>query len=119
MALIDVKEYYYTMLGQYIEAKEDLKDFERAFAEGYVTEDKLENVKEDLANIKNNLGRIQYIMYLFELPKKKKNKERFKANSALTKYFEENNLNTKAIQDENNSVLNHLRKELKNLSETK
>lgn len=119
MALMDVKEYYYTMLSQYVEAKEDLKDFEQAFADGYVTEDRLESIKEDLANIKNNLDRIQYIMYLFELPRKKKNKTRFVANSALTKYFEENNLNTKAIQDENTSVLNHLRKELKNLSESK
>lgn len=120
MALIDVKEYYYTMLNQYLEAKEDLKDFEKALQDGYVTEDKLEIVKEELDNLKSNLDRIQYIMYLFEQPKNKKKKKVFTtANTSLEKYFAENKLNLKAIEDENSSTLTHLRSELKKLEGTK
>ena len=32
MAVKDVKRYYYTMLGQFLEMKADLADFEQAFA---------------------------------------------------------------------------------------
>ena len=52
MALIDVKEYYYTMLNQYLEAKNDLKDFESALHDGYITEDRLVGVQEEVEKLK-------------------------------------------------------------------
>lgn len=42
MAIIDVKRYYYEVLNQYLEMKEDIADFEEALKAGYITEDKLE-----------------------------------------------------------------------------
>ena len=44
MAIKDVKVYFYNMLGQYLEMKEDLKDFDQALQDGHITEDKLEEV---------------------------------------------------------------------------
>ena len=58
MALIDVKEYYYTMLNQYLEAKNDLKDFESALQDGYITEDRLVGVQEEVEKLKSNLDSI-------------------------------------------------------------
>ena len=42
MAVKDVKRYYYAMLNQYLEMKADLTDFEQAFADGFITEDQIE-----------------------------------------------------------------------------
>ena len=118
MALIDVKEYYYTMLNQYLEAKNDLKDFESALQDGYITEDRLVGVQEEVEKLKSNLDRIQYIMYLFELPKRKGKKAKFiAANEELEKYFTEHKVNLKSITDENTSTLTGLRAEIKKLKE--
>ena len=118
MALIDVKEYYYTMLNQYLEAKNDLKDFESALQDGQITEDKLVGVQEEVEKLKSNLDRIQYIMYLFELPKRKGKKAKFiEANEELEKYFAEHKVNLKSITDENTSTLTGLRSEIKKLKE--
>lgn len=118
MALIDVKEYYYTMLNQYLEAKNDLKDFESALQDSYITEDKLVGVQEEVEKLKSNLDRIQYIMYLFELPKRKGKKAKFiVANEELEKYFAEHKVNLKSITDENTSTLTGLRAEIKKLKE--
>lgn len=112
MALRDVKEYYYTMLGQYLEVKNDLADFEQALKDGYITEDKLEEVKQDVAQIQTNIERIQYIMYLFELPNREKKKNKYK-NPIVEQYFIDHKVTLKDLSDENISVLDHLRKEIK------
>lgn len=114
MALRDVKEYYYTILGQYVETKADLADFEKALKDGHITEDQLEEVKANIEQLKINVDRIQYIMYLFELPKRKKKQEKFKqTNKILEDYFKGVGANLASIQAENETVLTHLRKELK------
>lgn len=115
MALRDVKEYYYTMLGQYLESKEDLADFNIALKDGYITEDQLEDVKDDVEKLKMNLDRIQYIMYLFELPNRKKKQINAKhINKTLENYFIQNKIDLDSVKSENTSVLDHLRAELKN-----
>ncbi len=58
MAVRDVRDYYYNLLNQYIEMKEDLADFEQAFKEGYITEDKLGEVKNQVSIIQTNFERI-------------------------------------------------------------
>lgn len=118
MALKHVKQYYYTMLNQYMEAKADMKDFEQAFKDGHITEDKLEFIKEDLAKIEQNVDRLQYIFYLFELPNNDKKELSFKnANKDLFKALEEKHALEADVVDENTSVLDHLRRELKRVTE--
>jgi len=120
MALKHVKQYYYTMLNQFMEAKADLEDFEQALKDGHITEDKLEAVKEDTALMEENLGRLQYIMYLWELPGDDKKEPSFKkANQKLFKALEEKGVLEANVVDENKSVLDHLRQELKKLKEDK
>ena len=101
MALIDVKEYYYTMLNQYLEAKNDLKDFESALQDGYITEDQLVGVQEEVEKLKSNLDSIQYIMYWFELPKRKGKKAKFIAAQDIVElasaYMEANSVEKVSI----------------------
>lgn len=120
MALGDVKEYYYKMLAQYVEMKADLEDYNQAAANGYITEDQLEEVKKDIFEIEQNYNRLTYIMYLLELPKRKQKRKSFesnKANKELHTYLQGKNADKDSIISENESVLTHLRKELKNLNQ--
>jgi uncharacterized membrane protein YebE (DUF533 family) len=118
MAIRDVKQYYYSMLGQYLEMKADLQDFEQALADGYITEDKLESIREEVNLIETNYERLSYIMYLLEMPKRPQKKAKFsKTNKALEEYFSNQAASEQEIKIENNSALDQLRKKLKELKE--
>lgn len=116
MAVRDVKEYYYKLLVQSAEMKADLEDFEKALKAGYITEDKLDEVKAQVDTIQANFERIGYIMYLLELPNRDSKKVKFKKqNSKLINHFVEANADEEAVFDENKSALDHLRAELRKL----
>ena len=118
MALKDVKEYYYHMTAQFMELKADLADFEEAFAKGYITEDKLEAVKEELIKVEVNYERLSYIMYLLEMPNKKQKKPGYAArNATLVNFFADHNADMDSVIVENKSSLDNLRAELKRLTE--
>ena len=110
MAIIDVKRYYYEVLNQYLEMKEDIADFEEALKDGYITEDKLEEVKNDIFIVKENLDRLSYVMHLLNLPKRKAKQDKYRSkNSKLENYFEENKATSKNVIDENTNVLKHFK----------
>lgn len=110
MAIIDVKRYYYEVLMQYLEMKEDIADFEEALKSGYITEDKLEEVKNDIYLVKENLDRLSYIMHLLNLPKRKEKQTKYKQqNSKLENYFALNNATSKNVIEENTNVLKHFK----------
>lgn len=110
MAIIDVKRYYYELLLQYLEMKEDISDFEEALKAGYITEERLQEVKEDVLLVKENLDRVSYIMHLLNLPKKKSKQQKYKnQNSTLEKYFIENKATSKDVIEENTNVLKHFK----------
>lgn len=110
MAIIDVKRYYYEVLMQYLEMKEDIADFEEALKSGYITEDKLDEVKNDIYLVKENLDRLSYIMHLLNLPKRKEKQTKYKQqNSKLENYFELNNATSENVINENTNVLKHFK----------
>ena len=74
MAARDVKEYYFKLIAQKAELEADLADFEEAFKNGYITEDKLVEIKDTVDRIETNYQRVLYIAYLLELPNNKKKK---------------------------------------------
>ena len=118
MALKDVKKYYYNVQAQLIAAKEDLEEFSAALQDGYITEDRLIPVLNDVENLQINYDRLSYIMYLFELPRKTKKQKKFKqANGAIEGLLETKNATESAVLDENKSMLDSIRKELKALKE--
>jgi hypothetical protein len=117
MALKDVKQYYYTMLNQYLEMKADLADFQQAFEDGYITEDQLENVRNEIFLVESNYERLSYIMYLLEMPNRPSKKEKYKkANKPIEDHFAKLSASAREIEYENTSALKHLREELKKLS---
>ena len=121
MAVRDVKEYYYKLLVQSAEMKADLEDFEKALKAGYITEDKLDEVKAQVDVIQANFERVGYIMYLLELPNKASKQGKWKKqNSKLTNHFAEAKADEQAVFEENKSALDRLRAELRKLEkETK
>ena len=120
MALKDVKQYYYDMQAQLIAAKNDLADFESALADGYITEDKLEAIKDELATMQINYDRLTYIMYLFGLPNRPKKKKRYNSitsNAAVKHALEKRNATKEQVIDENYNCLALIRQEIKELKE--
>lgn len=112
----DVKTYYYKVLSQYLEVKDDLKDFEQALKDGYITEDKLQSEIEDVERIKENVDRIAYILYLFNLPRRKEKRVKYKkANESLEEYFKRVKADKEAVIDENIDLMTDLRKSLEEL----
>ena len=70
----DFKNYLSTVQIQYLQLKEDLKDFDEAFKNGYITEDRLTQVKEELDQVEINYNRLLYVDYLLGIPSRKKKK---------------------------------------------
>lgn len=118
MAKRDVTEYCYTMLQQYIELQNDLKDFEQAFRDGHITEERLAEVKFDVERVKENYDRLVYIQYLYDLPNRPKKKEKFKkANKDIEQYFDEKNASSATVFEENKSIIGKIKAELKTITE--
>lgn len=117
MAVKDVKLYYNKMFKQYLEMKNDIADFEQAFKDGFITEDKLEDVKNDVAKVEENYNRLSYIMYLLEIPNRSNKKERYKQNTKkVIDYLDYKKATEEAVSFENQSTLKHLINELEALT---
>lgn len=117
MALSHVKQYLYTMQSQYLEMKQDLTDFQEAFKSGFITQEQLEAARQDVAHIENNYHRLLYIMHLFEIPAKSSKRAKFdKSNAAVIEALRQFKADDQYVISENDSVLDHLRAQLKRLS---
>jgi len=118
MAKLQLAIYYKKMLNQYLEMKKDLADFEKALADGYITEDKLVEVKEDVAKLEANYERIAFIMFKLEEPRQSKRKEKWKKqNSELFSMFNELGADVDSVEDENESLLKSMKEQLKTILE--
>lgn len=119
MALKDFKQYLVHVQGQYLEMKQDLADFEQAFKDGYITEDKLTDVKDTIAQLETNYQRLLYVAYILEKPNRKDKKRKFEkqaSNVALENAFDNMGASESAVFDENKSLLDDLRTQLKDLT---
>ncbi len=118
MAIRDVKEYYFKMLGQYMEMKADMADFEQALKDGFITEEQLQAAMDEVNRVQQNYDRLTYIMYLLSLPNRKSKQPRYnKINKDLVKGFEVRNATEEAVDYENKCALKAFRDELKQLKE--
>lgn len=116
MAIKDVKEYYFKMLGQYMEMKADMADFEQALRDGFITEEQLQAAMEEVNKVQQNYDRLTYIMYLLELPRKDSKKVRHNnSNKKLVAAFKERKADAESIDYENKCALKAFRDELKQL----
>lgn len=120
MAIRDFKKYLYKIGTQYTTMKTDLADFEEALKEGFITEDRLKDLKEEVGFLEANYQRLLYVAYLLEIPRQKSKQAKHKQNNKqLINYFD----NIKASEDyvyaENESLLTEIRAEIKKLKEEK
>ncbi len=120
MALKDVKLYYYNMLGQYLEEKQNLADFEQACADGYITEEQVLEAKETVHMLEENYHRLAYVMYLLEMPNRSKKKQKYiELNNSILTEFKELGADMESVISENDSALTHFRARLKQLEKTR
>ena len=119
MAVKDVKEYFYTMLCQYIEEKQNLADFEAALKEGYITQEQMQEVMENVTNLETNYHRLVYIMYLLDMPNRKNKKANYiKQHKIILDELKRLGADLESIKDENTDALIHFKAALNELKKS-
>ena len=118
MAIKDVKEYYYTMLAQYLEEKQNLADFEEGLKEGLITEEQMQEALETVAGLEENYHRLAYIMYLFDMPNRDTKKANYiRQHNSILNEFKRLGVDIDSIKKENTDALAHFKAALRALRE--
>lgn len=116
MAIKDVRNYYYTMLSQYLEEKQNLVDFEEALKDGLITEEQMQEAMNTVNELETNYHRLTYIMYLFDMPNRKEKKVRYVSqNREVLKELEALGADINSIKKENTDALLHFKAFLSSL----
>ncbi len=110
MAVKDVRNYFYTMLCQYIEEKQNLADFEEALKEGNITQEQMQEVMENVASLEANYHRLVYIMYLLDMPNRKSKKSDYvKQHKTILEELKRLGADIDSIKEENTDALIHFK----------
>ena len=121
MAVKDVREYYFNMLMQYLEEKQNLADFEQALKDGFITEEQIQEAMENVTALENNYYRLVYIMYLLDMPNRKSKKAGYvRQYKSLLEELQRLGADIDSIKEENSDALIHFKatlNALKNKSE--
>jgi hypothetical protein len=117
MAIKDVRFYFYTMLSQYLEEKQNLADFEEALKEGLITEEQMQEAVANVANLESNYHRLAYIMYLLDMPNRESKKQGYvKQHKIILEELKRLGADIESIKEENSDALIHFKAALKALS---
>ena len=120
MAVRDVKKYYYEMLSQYLEEKQNLEDFESALKDGLITEEQMADAMEAVADLEKNYYRLSYIMYLLNKPKRKEKDNVYtKQYKNILDELTRLGADSESIRKENSDALVHFKARLKALKDKK
>ena len=118
MAIKDVRTYFYNMLVQYLEEKQNLKDFEEALKCGHITEEQMNEAIEIVADLEKNYHRLAYIMYLFDMPNRDSKKKGYiRQNKVILDEFERLGADLNSVKKENDDALLHFKAALNALKE--
>ena len=118
MAVKDVREYFYTMLSQYLEEKQNLADFEEALKNGFITEEQMQEAMENVTVLETNYHRLVYIMYLIDMPKRKAKKAQYiKQYKVILDELKNLGADIDSIKEENSDALIHFKAALKQLKD--
>jgi benzoyl-CoA reductase/2-hydroxyglutaryl-CoA dehydratase subunit BcrC/BadD/HgdB len=119
MAIKDVKAYFYTVLSQYIEEKQNLADFEEALKEGNITQDQMQEALDIVADLETNYHRLAYIMYLLDMPNRKDKKSNYvKQYKPIVDELERLGADPESIKAENSDALVHFKATLKSMKKS-
>ena len=78
MSVKSLENHYNQVVAQYQEMLNDLKDMEKELAEGLVSPDFIDNLKANIAPIKQNYEWWSYVMFLLHEPQRKAKKEKYR-----------------------------------------
>lgn len=117
MAIKDVRHYFYTMLAQYVEEKQNLADFEEALKDGLITEEQMQEATETVASLEANYYRLAYIMYLLDMPNRKSKKDAYiKQYKPILDELTKLGADIDSVKAENSDALIHFKAALKALN---
>ena len=117
MAIKDVRHYFYTMLAQYVEEKQNLADFEDALKEGLITEEQMQEATDTVAGLEANYYRLAYIMYLLDMPNRKSKKDAYvRQYKPIVDELVKLGADIDSIKKENSDALVHFKAALKALN---
>ena len=118
MAIKDVRDYYHSMLAQYLEEKQNLDDFAEALKDGLITEEQLQEVTEIVADLEKNYYRLTYIMYLLNMPNRPSKKAGYaRQQKNVREGLHDLNADEESVVKENKDALAHFKKALRALKE--
>jgi hypothetical protein len=116
MAIKDVRQYFYTMLSQYLEEKQNLDDFAAALKEGLITEEQMQEAMATVSSLEENYHRLAYIMYLFDMPNRDSKKITYmRQNKNIMDEFKRLGVDIDSIKKENTDALAHFKAALNEL----
>lgn len=117
MAIKDVRHYFYTMLAQYVEEKQNLADFEEALKEGLITEEQMQEATDTVASLEANYYRLAYIMYLLDMPNRKSKKDAYvRQYKPIVDELVKLGADIDSIKKENSDALVHFKAALRALN---
>ena len=113
MAIKDVRQYFYIMLMQYLEEKQNLADFEEALNEGLITEEQMQEAITTVNDLETNYHRLAYIMYLFNMPNRGSKKAAYvKQYKPILAELEKLGADIESVKKENSDALIHFKAKL-------
>ena len=116
MAIKDVRQYFYTMLAQYLEEKQNLDDFAAALKDGLITEEQMQEAMSVVAGLEENYHRLAYIMYLFDMPNRTTKKASYmRQHNSILEEFKRLGVDIDSIKEENADALKHFKLTLNSL----
>ena len=119
MAIKDVRTYYYNMLSQYLEEKQNLADFEEALKEGHITQEQMQEALDNVANLETNYHRLVYIMYLLDMPNRGSKKASYvKQHKVILDALKRLGADIESVKEENTDALIHFKAALEALKKS-
>ena len=108
MAYIDVKHYYRQIETQYLDMVRYSDEYLKAYKEQRISEEQFQLIQKDIETIKQNYTRLSYIMFLFNLPRGKKNKRKKIQDDSSA--FLDLNCDSNYVYHENEYILDNFKK---------
>ena len=78
MSVKALEEHYNQVVAQYQEMLNDLKDMEQELADNLISPDFMDNLKANIAPVKQNYEWWSYVMYLLHEPQRKAKREKYR-----------------------------------------
>lgn len=111
MAYKHIKEYYDKICEQYLEMKDEIRDFEIEAQNNIMEPERLDMIKEQIKPLMDNYERWSYMMYLLNLPvKKSKQKSYQERNKKFINNLNKNN-SLQNVLEENKQAINKMKGE--------